>query len=111
MTERHIDKTFYVMQFQVGRTAEQMRRDYPAAIAAIDQFEASMRAILRDGCEAMGGDSESHLEIERQHAEMLALLRDVWAQFSIQRPDGTRWAGGLSTMEDVEAVLRRSGRI
>lgn len=38
-------------------------------------------------------------------ADLLALLRDVWNQFSIERTDGSRWHGGLSVLEDVEIAL------
>jgi hypothetical protein len=33
------------------------------------------------------------------------LLRDVWWQFAVQRPDGRRWPGGLSVLEDIEELL------
>jgi uncharacterized coiled-coil DUF342 family protein len=34
-----------------------------------------------------------------------AALEDCWDQFAIERPDGTKWAGGLSTLEEVGRVL------
>lgn len=43
---------------------------------------------------------------EADAARFLDILRDVWNQFAIERPDGTKWHGGLSTLEDVEAALR-----
>lgn len=41
----------------------------------------------------------------QQLDEAWALLEDVWLQFSVQRKDGSRWAGGLSVLEDVQDFL------
>lgn len=44
-------------------------------------------------------------EAEENFEEALTLLEDVWTQFSILNPDGTRWAGGLSVLEDVKGFI------
>lgn len=45
-------------------------------------------------------------EARTRVAELEEILRNVWNQFAVQKPDGSRWAGGLSTLENVDAALR-----
>jgi hypothetical protein len=41
---------------------------------------------------------------------LLNILRDVWVQFSLERPSG-RWSGGLSVLDDVFHELRAARMI
>ena len=43
--------------------------------------------------------------------ELLQLLLDAWRQWAIPRKGGGLWAGGLSTLEEIEEVLRGEGLI
>lgn len=54
------------------------------------------------------GDGDGRAAIAKLRAQLAAaraLLEDVWQQFAVPGKDGKLWAGGLSTLEAVEAWL------
>lgn len=85
-----------VCELRAGRTSEQIAADLNAeGTRAEGRPRWNAVAVREIECE--------WVRVELQEATRL--LEQAWLQWSIERPDGTRWAGGLSMLEEIEEFL------
>lgn len=43
--------------------------------------------------------------LREERTELLSIIVDAWEQWSYTTKDGMRWAGGLSTLEEIQGTL------
>ena len=48
---------------------------------------------------------------ESNYQRAIELLKDAWSQFAVRENNGNLWAGGLSTLEDIQEFLINIGEL
>ena len=85
-------------------------------VTSVDRTDTELRELKEDlktkDSDLLGGATiPKAVRLELQLGAALLILEDVWMQFSYEHPNGIRHAGGLSTLENVEGLLRKHGRM
>ena len=101
---------WYSMEREESVNLADWQRRYPQYASDLAEFEEFLRKSETTDPVPLSGLHIPDNGLADRVSSLEEALRDCWNQFAIERPDGTKWHGGLSTLEEVERVLALNPR-